>query len=149
MICHPKLPFAILTYKIMSKKIILILFIVVTTYLIFVTGCYKVTTVKIENQPEITEPVSFSNDIIPIFNESCNMSGCHSSGGTNPDLTADKAYNSLIDGNYVNLEEPENSELYLWLTGKRALPMPVGGPNNPSNINQLVLAWIKQGAENN
>jgi len=27
--------------------------------------------------------------------------------------------------------------------------MPVGGPNNPSNINQYVLAWVKQGAKNN
>jgi len=27
--------------------------------------------------------------------------------------------------------------------------MPLGAANNPSNINNLMLAWIKQGAKNN
>lgn len=134
----------------MSKKIIAIALILVTTCMVFVTGCYKVTTLVIPNTgEEITRPVSLADDIIPVFNTKCSISGCHNTGGIKPDLSADKTYNSLINGNYVNLGTPENSELYLWLTGKRPTIMPVGGPNNPSNINQFVLAWIKQGAKNN
>jgi len=49
----------------------------------------------------------------------------------------------------VNMATPENSVVYLWLTGKEAISMPAGAANNPSNINALMLAWIKQGAKNN
>jgi hypothetical protein len=101
------------------------------------------------NEEEITTPVSLSSNLIPLLNVNCNISGCHNTGGIKPDLSADKAYNSLINGNYVNLSTPETSEVYLWLTGKKAISMPVGAANNPSNINQFVLAWIKQGAKNN
>ena len=112
-------------------------------------GCYKVTTLTIPNNEEVTRTVSLSADILPITTQSCAISGCHNSGGIKPDLSVDKIYNNLITGSYVNLGTPENSELYLWLTGKRAATMPVGAANNPLNINNLVLAWIKQGAKNN
>jgi hypothetical protein len=133
----------------MSKKIIATALILVTTCMVFITGCYKVTTLTIPNDEEVTRPVSLAGDLIPIFGKSCSISGCHNSGGLKPDLTADKAYNSLINGKYVDVGTPESSEIYLWLTGKRAATMPVGAANNPSNINQLVLAWIKQGAKSN
>ena len=133
----------------MSKKIIAIALILVTSCTVFVSGCYKVTTLVEANNAEVTTPVSLATDLIPVFAASCSISGCHNSGGLKPDLTADKAYNALISGNYVDLATPENSEIYLWLTGKRSTAMPVGAANNPSNINQLVLAWIKQGAKNN
>lgn len=133
----------------MSKKIIAIGLILVATCMVFVTGCYKVTTFVIANDAEITRPVSLTDDLIPLFAKNCSISGCHNSGGIKPDLTADKVYNTLINGNYADLGTPEKSEIYLWLTGKRAATMPVGATNNPSNINQLVLAWIKQGAKNN
>lgn len=134
----------------MSKKLIATALILVAACMVFVTGCYKVTTLVIPNTgEEITTPVSLATDIIPVFTAKCSISGCHASGGIKPDLSADKVYNTLINGNYVNLSTPENSEIYLWLTGKRSTIMPVGGPNNPSNINQYVLAWVKQGAKNN
>ena len=124
-------------------------FIIVSVCMIFITGCYKVTTVILPNETEVTTPVSLAGDLVPIFAKSCSVSGCHNSGGLKPDLTIDKAYNSLINGNYIDLATPANSQIYLWLTGKKTVAMPVGAANNPSNINQLVLAWIKQGAKNN
>ena len=133
----------------MSKKIIAITFILVAACTLFVTGCYKVTTLVIPNNTEITRPVILSTDLIPLFTKNCSLSGCHNTGGTKPDLSATKAYNSIINGNYINLGAPENSEIYLWLTGKKAIAMPAGAASNPSNINQYVLAWIKQGAKNN
>ncbi|HZX58685.1 MAG TPA: hypothetical protein VFE54_08165, partial [Mucilaginibacter sp.] len=73
---------------------------------------------------------------------------CHS-GKQAPNLSAATAYVALTTGGYLNTGTPNTSELYLWLTGKRAVAMPSGATNNPSNINALVLAWIKQGAKNN
>ena len=133
----------------MSKKLIAIITILIGSCMLFVTGCYKVTTLIIPNNEEVTRDVSFSADILPITAQSCSISGCHNSGGIKPDLSADKIYTNLTTGGYVNVGTPENSELYLWLTGKRAAAMPVGATNNPLNINNLVLAWIKQGAKNN
>jgi hypothetical protein len=91
-------------------------------------------------------PVLFSANIQPIFNASCNSSGCHS-GAVAPNLLAANSYNNLKNGNYLNTTAPESSALYQWMTGKKSLPMPPGGPNAENNAK--VLAWIKQGALNN
>jgi hypothetical protein len=110
-------------------------------------GCYKDKTVIFDTGTEITRTVSFASDILPIFNNSCNTSGCHNTGGKSPDLTDATAYTSLANGGYVNTADPQKSELYLWMTGKKGVPMPTGGINK--DYNALILAWIKQGAENN
>lgn len=115
--------------------------------LLLITGCYKDKTVVFETGDEITRTVSFAGDIIPIFNSSCNTSGCHSAGGKSPDLTTANAYTALTNGNFLNTADPASSELYNWMTGKRGTPMPVSGINK--DFNALVLAWIKQGAQNN
>lgn len=111
------------------------------------SGCYKDKTILFDAGEEITRPVLFSADIIPILNSSCNTSGCHNAGGISPDLSANNAYNSLSAGNYFNTGIPESSELYLWMTGKKGVPMPTSGVNK--DYNALILAWIKQGAQNN
>jgi hypothetical protein len=95
----------------------------------------------------VTETVSFRNDVIPIFNQSCNSAGCHNAGGIKPDLSPANAYDALISGGYIDNGNPENSELYLWMRGDRRLPMPLSGPN--ASYNSIVLAWISQGAQNN
>ena len=115
--------------------------------MILLIGCYKDKTVLFESGEEITRPVSFGSDILPIVNSSCNTSGCHSAGGISPDLSAVNAYTSLSNGGYINNSDPKTSELYLWMTGKKGTPMPVSGVNK--DYNALVLAWIKQGALNN
>jgi len=136
--------------KIMSKLKIPIALLIISTEILIITGCYKVKTLVIQNSgQEVTNSVSISNEIIPVFNKNCSVSGCHSSGGIKPDLTVEKAYTTLINGNYVDINNPEKSEIYLWLTGKKNTAMPVGSSSNPSNINQLILAWVKQGAKNN
>ena len=115
--------------------------------MLLLIGCYKDRTVIFDTGTEITRPVNYAADIIPIFNASCAVSGCHTSGGIKPDLTAANAYNSLTVGNYYNTAVPESSTLYLWMTGKKGTPMPTTGINK--DYNALVLAWIKQGAKNN
>jgi hypothetical protein len=118
-----------------------------STVLLLLQGCYKDKTVISDTGAEITRPVTFANDIIPIFTKNCSLSGCHITGGHVPDLSAANAYNSLKVGNYFNTTNPESSVIYLWLTGKKTTQMPVGGLNK--DINAMVIAWIKQGANNN
>lgn len=115
--------------------------------MLLLIGCYKDKTVIFDTGAEITMPVSFATDIIPVFNSSCNMSGCHTAGSKVPDLSATNAYNSLTVGNYYNTTTPESSTIYLWMTGKKSTPMPTSGVNK--DYNALMLAWIKQGAQNN
>jgi hypothetical protein len=111
-------------------------------------GCYKETTLLVNDAPAITTTVSFSSDIVPLLTANCAKSGCHN-GSISPDLSAANAYNSLVDGNFVSTSTPSNSLVYLWLTGKESATMPLGASNNPSNINGYILAWITQGADKN
>jgi hypothetical protein len=129
----------------LNKKILIALILLCGT-VFFLAGCYKDKTV-ITDAPEITRTVSFSQDIIPIFNTSCNVSGCHSSGGQTPNLTEANAFNALTIGNYYDKNNPENSLLYLKVSGKKGTPMPVSGVHK--DYAALILAWIKQGANNN
>jgi hypothetical protein len=129
-----------------NMKIASVLFLVYASIMLL-SGCYKDETVIIETGEEVTREVSFAQDLIPIFNSSCNSSGCHNAGGKAPDLSAVNAYSSLTNGGYINTSSPEYSELYLWMTGKNGTPMPPSGID--PDYNSLVLAWIKQGAKNN
>lgn len=132
----------------MSKIIIGIGLLFIMALVLTMAGCSKTTTVLVDNSPAITETVQFSKTIVPILIKSCATSGCHS-GSVAPNLTEANAYNSLVSGHFLNLSDPASSEVYLWLTGKKGAAMPLGSANNPSNINALILAWIKQGAKNN
>ena len=120
--------------------------ILVSGSILFLQGCYKDRTV-IPDAAEVTRTVSFSQDIISIFNKSCNTSGCHSNGGQSPNLSENNAFNSLIIGGYIDIGSPENSVIYQKMTGKKGTPMPVSGINK--DYNALILAWIRQGANNN
>lgn len=132
----------------MSKKIVGIQSLGVIIFILTMLGCSKTTTVVIDNSPAVTGIVSFSKTIVPIITKSCAGSGCHS-GSIAPNLSEATAYNAMVNGNYINKGAPAESEIYLWITGKRTPAMPLGSANNPSNLNALMLAWIKQGAKNN
>jgi hypothetical protein len=131
----------------MSKNKIIITSVIMAILVVAVTGCYKTTTLLVA-APEVTTEVSFSKDLVPLLAANCAKSGCHS-GSITPNLSAEIAFTSLIGGKYVDVATPENSEVYLWLTGKNTPAMPLGAPSNPSNINGILLAWVKQGAKNN
>ena len=120
----------------------------VALMLLIFSGCYKTTTIVKNPGADITTVMSFSKDIIPIFTNSCALAGCHVPGAKTPDLTAANAYNSLKNGSYVKANDPDNSVIILWLTGKKSPVMPLGnGPDQA--INAKIYAWINQGAQNN
>jgi hypothetical protein len=129
------------------KKIILA--ILMTPFLLlmfFGSGCYYDEVIP---DPSIYsgEEISFSEDLIPIFDASCNSASCHAAGAIPPDLTAANAYNAIIDGGYVNFTSPEESEFYQWVKGNRTPTMPISGTD--PQIVSAVLTWINQGAQNN
>lgn len=132
----------------MSIKKTTIIMVAIVGAIVGLQSCYKVATVPKSTVEEVTANVSFATDIQPILTANCSVIGCHSAGGRSPDLTAEKAYNALSGANYIDVGNPENSNIYLWIIGKKTTPMPPAGAN-PSNLNNLVLAWIKQGAQNN
>ena len=89
-------------------------------------------------------PVSFSNDLQPVFDQNCSKSGCHVTGMVSPDLTAGKSYNSLISANLVDTLQPSQSVLYKQVAA--------GGTMSSyctKAQSQLILLWIQQGAKNN
>lgn len=131
----------------MSRLRIAFTFAALALALFVVPACYNVTTIDLTGDFAIDREVSFANDIVPIFEKSCAVSGCHVTGGLKPDLSAAQAITALTNGNYIDLAVPENSEIYAWLTGKRGAVMPLSGSD--PEINAFVLAWIEQGAQNN
>ncbi|MGZ3940603.1 MAG: hypothetical protein ACXVBK_17665 [Flavisolibacter sp.] len=130
----------------LQKKYLVLLVMILMISAVVLVGCYKDKTVYMD-APAITRPVTFSQDIQPIFAKSCALSGCHVAGSQIPNLSPFAAYNSLITGNYINKTSPENSLIYLKMTGKKGTVMPPSGMNK--EYNALMLAWIQQGANNN
>lgn len=110
-------------------------FVFLFTLAVFVFSCEKVTL----EPPEVNEEVLFQEDIIPILESKC--VACHN-GSLEPDLRPENAFESLTSNGYVNTQDPETSELYTILQGShdaRATELD----------KQTILAWIRQGAENN
>ena len=104
-------------------------------------------------KPECVLPntVSFSQDILPLFNSECNTAGCHTSathaGSLNLEPTV--AYTQLLasGSGYIDTLNPNFSILYnklITTTGQ----MPPSGKLDDCKI-QLVLKWIQQKAKNN
>jgi hypothetical protein len=98
---------------------------------------------KIEAKP-LPDTVSYKDDIQPIWDQKCMP--CHSSsGGIDPDLTAENSYNSLHDGGFVIANDADGSELYKQIASGS---MPPGNPLPQDQID-LVKKWINDGALNN
>lgn len=123
--------------------------ILVLSSLFVLAGCYKATTLYPSTNTVLSKQVSFSKDIAPILTKNCSLGGCHITGGQSPDLSATKAFSSLVNGGYIDVNDPQKSVVYMRLTGKLVPAMPLNGVSNPSNIDELILTWITQKAPNN
>jgi hypothetical protein len=120
--------------------------VIATLLILMWSACYYDEVVPGASIADVGQ-ISFTTDIIPIFNASCNMSGCHNTGGQAPDLSASNAFNALTNGGYINTSNASASELYKWMNNEESLSMPLSGPN--ATYNAKVLAWIEQGGSNN
>lgn len=95
-------------------------------------------------QPVYVEPpdfVEFAVDIAPIFVDA-GCASCHA-GSTDPDLRADKSWDALVNGGYVDTANPGDSELIEKIES---------GHGTSGNINAeqkaKILKWIEDGAKN-
>ncbi len=99
------------------------------------------------DNPDSTVVVSFSADILPIFNSgnNCTTSACHVTGKQSPDLTPDKAFNAINSSRYIDTT-PNQSKIYLYTH-------PDTNTHTRKKYNSLqaakILKWIEQGAKNN
>jgi hypothetical protein len=107
------------------------------------TGCYK-DIISPETDPDgPPQTVSFKTDLEPYFNSHCALSGCHATGGHNPNLTAGLSYSSVVNGGFVNTIVPKSSRLYVMITSEMSEYIP--SPKDKSKV----LDWIRIGAPNN
>jgi hypothetical protein len=100
-----------------------------------------------QKKVDVSVPVSFSKNIVPILSEDCARSTCHVTGAQSPDLTAAKAYDELNGLGYIDTTNAAASLLYVRITASTS-PMPPDGNLTAEEIG-YILAWIKQGAQNN
>lgn len=128
----------------MKPKIITSLLIVLLA--MGFTGCYKDILSPGQDPSAPPQAVSFSGDLLPIFTANCTNSGCHDAVPAHrPALTADKAYNAITSGGFINTVVPANSIIYSVV---KSGEMPPSGALKPSDI-QKILDWIRNGAPNN
>lgn len=99
-------------------------------------SCQWVTIEPIANQ-QTGDTISFSTEIQSIFSAKCIT--CHSS--RNPVLTEGNAYNSLVNGGFVDIQNPSSSIIVIQTGGTH-------GGLTPGEKNKI-LTWIQQGALNN
>lgn len=125
-----------------SKILIALAIILIGTTL---GGCYKDIISPGQDPNGPPQNVSFSGDLVPLFNANCALSGCHDGTAHSPALTSDKAYNALINGGFVNTVVPTNSIVYGEV---KSGSMPPTGALKASDI-QKILDWIRNGAPNN
>lgn len=124
------------------KKVIL--YIGLIGILILPAGCYYDEV--FEGDGSLPTNVSFSSDVIPIFDTNCNISGCHDAGPAHaPSLTRENAYTSLIQGNYISTTIPTQSKIYEEMAEGN---MPPSGALAGKEVS-IILGWITEGAKNN
>jgi hypothetical protein len=123
------------------------IFLILFLLSLFLSSC-KYDFILPEVVPPIDnggEPISFSAQVAPIFSNAEKCTSCHKAGGTAPNLVAANAYSQIMT-KYVNTTNPEQSLIYSY-------PAPATGTHTWKKYTALeaatILAWIKEGAENN
>jgi hypothetical protein len=97
-----------------------------------------------------TEGICFQENILPILQSNCALSGCHDAITSAEDLNL-STYSSLMASGIVNAGDPTNSKLYQVLivsqSSESFMPPP---PHLPLTATQeaLIYWWISEGALN-
>jgi len=125
-------------------KKILTIAIILASFIMILNSCqYKFVVEPVIPPPDPEDTISFSQEIVPIFDIQGCIS-CHSTTGQQPDLTADNAYSSIVGGGLVANDDPPSSIIY-------QKPLPEGDHYAKYTSAQaaIVLVWIEQGALDN
>jgi uncharacterized membrane protein len=113
---------------------------IVISFSLFVYYSCQHDPVGLENQ----KTICFNNDVSPIIQANCSMSGCHDGkSGELPDLTS---YEHIAE--ITTPGKPHQSNLYLSISKSEQIMPP--SPKGPLNIDQrtTIFLWIAQGSKN-
>jgi hypothetical protein len=95
--------------------------------------------------------ICFQENILPILQSNCAISGCHDAVTAEEDLVLTN-YNNLMSGGIVSPSDPNNSTLYEVITASPSsedhMPPPPYSSLSPEQI-ALIYYWIEQGALDN
>jgi hypothetical protein len=124
--------------------------LIIYTGLILMTGigligCYK-DVVLPEAAVDPDGPpmaVSFKNEVAPILNTKCALSGCHVSGAHKPYLADAISYQEIVNGGFVNTLVPKESKIYKMINGEMKEFITSAADR------QKIYDWIRNGALNN
>lgn len=86
------------------------------------------------------DTIYFASDVFPVLKNNCGS--CHFAG-TDLDLESYGMYDVLINGSFIDLDNPENSGLFMLLDP--------GHADDYLTLEEhtLIIKWIQQGAINN
>jgi len=112
---------------------------------LFMSGCYRdvIFPETVADPDGPPQAVSYSADLMPVFNAKCALSGCHASGGHKPYMNSDLSYAQIVNGGFVNTTVPKESILYKMINGDMRIYIP------SATDRQKVYDWIRNGAPNN
>jgi uncharacterized membrane protein len=94
------------------------------------------------------DTVYFVNDVLPMLQSNCAVSGCHdASTGEAGVMMTD--YVNIVETGHVKPHKPKSNRLYKVITGGGEEPMPPSGRTQlTKEQTDLVYKWIDQGAWN-
>jgi Planctomycete cytochrome C len=98
------------------------------------------------------DSVSYSQSVQVLFNQTCALPSCHSSGEGVDRVKLDNYQNLRFGVNGLSVVipgSPDQSELVLRIEGRTGDRMPIN--RNPLNQNQIngIRTWIAEGAKDN
>lgn len=103
------------------------------------------------NPPDVPVPVSFANEIQPIFNSYC--ISCHDENHPYLNLKSCCSWFELTatgyNAPYLDTINPEQSTLYKRITGIIAPVMPSTGTQLAQTDIDIIKKWMEEGAKNN
>lgn len=124
--------------------------LIIYTGLIFIMGvgligCYKdIILPEAAFDPDgPAQAVSFKNDVAPMVNTKCALSGCHVSGSHKPYMLTGISYEQIVNGGFVNIIVPKESTLYKMINGEMQQYI------TSASDRQKIYDWIRNGAPNN
>ena len=109
-------------------------------FLVGLNSCYF--DVVVTEDIDETAEISFSEDLVPVFQSSC--TSCHDGEITVPNLKKQVAYESLVNGNYISVASPSTSGLITKINSDH----PFAGALTDTEI-QKITQWMAAGAANN
>lgn len=93
--------------------------------------------------------IDFVNQVLPILQTSCAVSGCHNAGSKKDGVILD-TYKNIMETGGINAGDANSSKLYEVLveTGNDIMPPTSSGMSLSASQKNIIKDWINQGAKN-